>query len=65
MVIPPMSTTHNRSRSTDRCPIVPRPRDRDRYVALGTTENEVVIFDREIDSAWVKSSSAIELESME
>lgn len=48
----------------DVCPIEPRPRNQDRYVALGTTEEEVVIFDRTLDSAWVKSDSAIDLYTM-
>lgn len=60
-----MSTTPNRTHATDRCPIHPRPKDRGRYIALGTTDDQVMIFDREVDTAWVKCDAAIELESME
>lgn len=60
-----MSTRPDHTPTTDRCPIHPRPTDRGRYVALGTTQDEVIIFDREHDRAWVKSPDAIELESME
>lgn len=59
-----MSTRHD-TPPTDRCPITPRPDDRGRYVALGTTDDEVVVFDCEVDTAWVKSDAAIELEAME
>lgn len=51
-------------RVPDRCPIQPKPRDRDRYVALESTEEEVVIFDRNIDGAWMKSGDALSREAM-
>lgn len=38
--------------------------ERDRYVALGTTENKVVIFDRDEDRAWVKGDNAVAKEEM-
>lgn len=60
-----MSTRPDQTHATDRCPIHPRQTDRGRYVALGTTDDQVVVFDCEVDTAWVKSDNAIELESME
>lgn len=60
-----MTTHPEPQHATDRCPIHPRPTDRGRYVALGTTDDAVVIFDSEVDTAWIKSDDAIELETME
>lgn len=59
-----MPTRSDQTPSTDRCPIQPRPTDTDRYVAL-PMNGVVLIFDRTVETAWLKSDVAIELESME
>lgn len=52
-------------RTSNRCPIEPRPTDVERYVSHEVGEGEVVVSDTEREDAWIRSDSAIRLESME
>lgn len=47
--------------ATDRCPIEPRPSTDGRYVALDTENGETIIYDQEVETAWVQSDDAVEL----
>lgn len=57
-----MSTSDRR---TDRCPIEPRPQHQGRYAALKTTNDQIVLYDTKIETAWIKTTCAIAIESME
>lgn len=48
-------------RTTDRCPIEPRPSTDERYTAVDTHDGETIIFDQTLESAWIQSDFAIAL----
>lgn len=51
--------------TSDRCPIEPRPDTAERYTSVETDDGETIIFDQNLESAWIQSDFAIELEAME
>lgn len=50
--------------TTDRCPITPRPDPDERYVALVTDDGDTIIYDQEVESAWIQSEFAIDVDAM-
>lgn len=50
--------------SADRCPIQPTPDTEHRYVALDTDDGDTIIYDRDIETAWMQSAFAIEINAM-
>lgn len=50
--------------ATDRCPITPRPETDERYVSLDTDDGDTIIYDQEVETAWIQSDFAIERDAM-
>lgn len=41
------------------------PRDSGRYVALDMNERQTVVYDAEVETAWIQSDTAVELDNIE
>lgn len=53
------------STTPDRHPSEPTPEEAGRYVALQMNEEQVVVYDAEVETAWIQSDTTVDMNSME
>jgi len=53
------------ARAPDRQPSDPAPESAGRYVALQMNEEQVVVYDAEVETAWIQSDTTVAMESMQ
>lgn len=51
--------------TSDRCPVDPRPDTDGRYVSIDVNDTDVMLYDVDQSQAWIRSDTAIQLDSME
>lgn len=52
------------SHAPDRQPGEPAPNGTGRYVALQMNDEQVVVYDAEVETAWVQSDTTVEMDAM-
>lgn len=49
----------------DRPPSDPAPDQAGRYVALEMNDEETVVYDAEVETAWIQSDTTVDMDAME